>query len=37
MGRFIARNWQAALLVLLIVAILLFSPDEMVQFIYTEF
>ena len=35
--RFVARNWKAVLLVLLIIAILLFSPAEMVQFIYTEF
>ena len=35
--RFVTRNWKVALFVLLILAILLFSPEELVKFIYTEF
>ncbi len=37
MRRFVADNWKALVLVLLIVAMLLFAPDGDVRFIYTEF
>jgi hypothetical protein len=36
-GRFVRRNWKAAVLFLLIVAMLLFAPEEEMKFIYTEF